>query len=526
MKGNKIFKGIALAIALILALSMLTPIVVHAEENTYGNAWVYDEANVVSAETEEYIRKLNEETFSSYKGKPQLAFIILNKLPYNIDDYKLDMFNEYGVGTAEENHGMLFIFAIEDREYAFEIGDGFEKGTILRKELSTDFITSTMKTHLRNEEYDVVVKQIAELLAQKMLDEENGVYAAKEIVAAAEAEKKAAEAAAAKAQREEAFQKFGIGFMIFAAIGTFCYAVFVCCKTLYVKSKRRRIIDAMCDRYYKQMQMLGDINDVRAQMIEHFSNTDPDDIEDCYLKTLYAYYVKNIETEFTNKFGIGGAGEYIHHWTTKNNLDAFEKCQFTSNDIIIMEVDDMREQKRRMQETNNLIVETFLKENDFRIQNREIVESLHLRFTAMRGVSDRQLTKSELESHFAKHLKTLTFKYEFDKFCEEHKGEIDSKYFDKDEFYKSVCKTPDYENFHYRRNYNSQWMMHFLMLHMMNNRKEAEARAKREQEARERRRREEEAHRQRVRMQNNNSSFGSGFGGGFSSGGGGFKGGW
>ena len=57
---------------------------------------------------------------------------------------------------------MLFIFAIEDREYALEIGDGFEKGSIIRKDLETDFITEDMKNSLRNEDYDTVVHQVAE----------------------------------------------------------------------------------------------------------------------------------------------------------------------------------------------------------------------------------------------------------------------------------------------------------------------------------------------------------------------------
>ena len=101
----------------------------------------------------------------------QLAFIVLKKLPYNIDDYKLDMFNEYGVGTKEENHGMLFVFAISDREYALEIGDGFEKGSTLRKDLETDFITEDMKNSLRSENYDAVVLQVTQYLEKLMLDE-------------------------------------------------------------------------------------------------------------------------------------------------------------------------------------------------------------------------------------------------------------------------------------------------------------------------------------------------------------------
>ena len=99
MKNKNIVRLFAIALAVIMMLAMATPLIAHAAEaDNYVNEWVYDEPQVVSAETEAYIASLNE-TFAGYQNKPQLLIMIINKLPYNIDDYKLDMFNEYGVGT-------------------------------------------------------------------------------------------------------------------------------------------------------------------------------------------------------------------------------------------------------------------------------------------------------------------------------------------------------------------------------------------------------------------------------------------
>ncbi|MDU3180463.1 MAG: TPM domain-containing protein [Lachnospiraceae bacterium] len=147
-----------------------------------GNEWILDESEVISSETEAYISNLNETVFSAYQRKPQLGFMIIDRLPsgYTMDEYKLEQFNLYGVGTKEENCGMLFIFAIQDRKYGLEIGDGFEKGSLLRKELEQDFITSNMKNMLREENYDGVVFQVTKHLENIMADEEHGIYAQRE----------------------------------------------------------------------------------------------------------------------------------------------------------------------------------------------------------------------------------------------------------------------------------------------------------------------------------------------------------
>lgn len=527
MKGNKIFKGILLAIVILLILSMLTPLVVHAEENTYGNAWVYDAPGVVSTSTEEYIKILNESTFASYKAKPQLAFIIINDLPYNIDNYKLDMFNEYGVGTEEENHGMLFVFAINDREYALEIGDGFEKGTILRKDLETDFITNEMKTKLRAGDYDSVVRMVAEHLANMMANEENGVYADREIKAAEEAKIKAEKYAADKAAAEEKMQSFGIAAVIVLVVAVVVIGVFEFSKWMYYKTKRRKIIDELVDKYYKNVVLLDtDIAKTVERLRQEFENDKPNEIEDRFISTLHQWFISDMSAELIERNDLlWDYQEYVSHLKARNNIKAFSDCQIVALDIVIHEVNDMETQKKQIRDANNAAVEEFLKSNDFRIQNRAIIDTLRGRFTTYRNVCDRLITTGELESHFVKNMENLSFEYEFNKFCEENKEKIDSRYFDKEDFFREIKRTNQYSQYHCGRNYNRTWMLHYLMIHMASQKKAVEKREREEQEARERRRREEEARRQRQMMQSRNSSFGSGFSGGRSSGGG-FKGGW
>ena len=119
---KKLFtKKLVLALLLFTGALMLPVSSVRAN----GNEWVFDEPRVISEETENYIKNLNENVFPTYKNKPQLGILFVNQLPSGctIDEYKLEQFNLYGVGTAEENCGMLFVFSLTDRAYGFEIGD-------------------------------------------------------------------------------------------------------------------------------------------------------------------------------------------------------------------------------------------------------------------------------------------------------------------------------------------------------------------------------------------------------------------
>ena len=97
-------KSMSLVLVFVLTLiCVLTqnPVVFAADT---GNEWVYDESNVISKDTEDYVKNLNENIFSVYKNKPQLAIIVIDHLPSetHIDSYKLHMFNKYDLRTAQQ----------------------------------------------------------------------------------------------------------------------------------------------------------------------------------------------------------------------------------------------------------------------------------------------------------------------------------------------------------------------------------------------------------------------------------------
>lgn len=515
---------LALVLAMVLAFSFLIPLVAHAAEidSGYGNEWVYDEAQVVGAETEAYIKNLNEEIFANYANKPQLAFIVLNDLPYNMDDYKLDMFNEYGVGTKTENHGMLFVFAINDREYALEIGDGFVKGSILRKELETDFITEEMKNSLRAGDYDTVVYQVAEHLAGMMADEENLVYAQKEEAAAA----KRAEEEAAAALRHEQFEKaipwiIG-GFLAVVTIGSLGYIV-----SLIVSArKKEQLFGNLEHQYAPQFALFGEKEaDAHTEMRRLMFDTeygcdDAGCFEDDFARHLHNLYLKWNKKLLRENYSDQRNYLYEQRLESRNNFLAFSTNNLAPLNKIVQVVDEEEDKKIATRRENEKRIEEFWEANKHRVENAEIITVLKS-FMFGFAAPNRLISKAELEKHFLKKMKELNFEYECDRFCEENADLIKARDFNRTAFYHELANSSHGKQYRYSSTYNNFWMRHYLITHMSAQRKLREQR-----EAEERRRAQQRKLAvQRQAQRRNNSSFGTSFRGGFSSGGG-FKGGW
>ena len=520
-------KIIAAILVLILAIAFACPMVAHAAEpnDGYGNEWVYDEALVVSAETEEYIKNLNESVFDNYANKPQLTFIVINDLPYNMDDYKLDMFNEYGVGTKEENHGMLFVFAINDREYALEIGDGFTKGSILRKELETDFITEDMKNSLRAEDYDTVVYQVAEHLAGMMEDEENLVYAQREEALAIQKAEEEAAAAARREQFEKASPYIIVGGLGILALGSVGYVI----SQLIAARKKEKLFARLEQQYATQFALFGEKEadahaEMKRLMLENeYGCDDVGCFEDDFARYLHNLYLEWYKKVLHENYDNNRIRLYEKELESRNNFLAFTTGSLQTLDKIVQRVDDEEDEKMANRAENKRRIEEFWETNKYRVENAAIVELLKAYMYA-HIAPNRILSKAELEKAFVKKMKELNFEYECEKFCEENADLIKSRDFNRSQFYHELATSSRGAQYRYSPSYNNMWMRHYLIAHMNSQRK---ARELRERKAAEERRRAQQraAAARRQEQRSHNSSYGTSFRGGFSSGGG-FKGGW
>ena len=87
--------------------------------------YVYDGAQVLSEETEQYILKHSREL--DVKTGAQIVVVTIPSLEgAALEEYATDLFRQWGIGAAEKNNGLLLLCAVEDRQFSVEVGYGLE----------------------------------------------------------------------------------------------------------------------------------------------------------------------------------------------------------------------------------------------------------------------------------------------------------------------------------------------------------------------------------------------------------------
>ncbi|MBR3255602.1 MAG: TPM domain-containing protein [Clostridia bacterium] len=87
--------------------------------------YVNDSANILSRETENYIIKMNVDLYN--KTGAQIVVATVNNLEgKSVEDYALEMFRSYGIGSKDKNNGILFLVSTGERQTRIEVGYGLE----------------------------------------------------------------------------------------------------------------------------------------------------------------------------------------------------------------------------------------------------------------------------------------------------------------------------------------------------------------------------------------------------------------
>src|SRR3954467_5975334 len=90
-----------------------------------GGHMIHDDAHVLSQQDKamlEYLVKAEEDSTSS-----QIAVLIIPSLEGDdIDSYANRVYNDWKLGQAKRDNGVLFVVAIEDRKMRIEVGRGLE----------------------------------------------------------------------------------------------------------------------------------------------------------------------------------------------------------------------------------------------------------------------------------------------------------------------------------------------------------------------------------------------------------------
>ena len=123
--------------------------------------YVYDHAGVLTDDTMEHIDAVNESLFAQ-TGAQIMVVTVDSTEGVNIVDYATKLGNQYGVGSAERNNGLVIVLALEDYtpsglkgDYGVSGGDGlYAYGEEL-----TDLLYATMETDFAAGRYDDGVRE-------------------------------------------------------------------------------------------------------------------------------------------------------------------------------------------------------------------------------------------------------------------------------------------------------------------------------------------------------------------------------
>ena len=153
-----------LALLCALMLLALPVLAVPAPEEYF---YVLDEADVLSTETEDYIiynsQRLEE------KCGAQIVVVAVNDTDgMAIDDYAHKLYNNWKIGSADKDYGILMLMAIDDDNYYCEPGEGVSRrmasGTI--KLLLDDYLEPSFA----DKNYDAGARKIYDALFGEMVD--------------------------------------------------------------------------------------------------------------------------------------------------------------------------------------------------------------------------------------------------------------------------------------------------------------------------------------------------------------------
>ena len=143
-------------LAALLGAALLTDTagaVVDPPENTY----VADYADVLTADTEQYIIEHNQTLNAATGGAIEVVTVdFLDGM--DIADYAYELFNTWGIGDGEADNGLLLLLAIGEENYYAMPGAGIENA--LTASTLDDYLWTYLEADFAAGDYDAGVRQV------------------------------------------------------------------------------------------------------------------------------------------------------------------------------------------------------------------------------------------------------------------------------------------------------------------------------------------------------------------------------
>lgn len=140
---------------------------VYAMPGPTNEFYINDYANLLSEETEHYI--LNTSAALAKETTAQVVVVTVPSLDgMTIEDYAVQLYRQYGIGTSEDDNGLLLLLALEERQFRVEVGYGLE--SVLPDGLTGRYQDEYIIPYLRENNWDQGVKNGYNAFVKKICD--------------------------------------------------------------------------------------------------------------------------------------------------------------------------------------------------------------------------------------------------------------------------------------------------------------------------------------------------------------------
>lgn len=149
---------------LLLALTLLVcPALADGVLEAPANGYVQDVAGVLERDTIDHIVSQNEK-LSSATGAAIVVVTVDFLNGKDIADYTLELFNDWGVGDAKKNNGVLILLAIGEEDYYVLQGSGLQ--SVLPASTLGEYSWNYLENDFANEDYDAGTRKLFDALYQ------------------------------------------------------------------------------------------------------------------------------------------------------------------------------------------------------------------------------------------------------------------------------------------------------------------------------------------------------------------------
>ena len=156
-----------LAGALCLLMCMVCPVCAGAVVQPNDLFYVYDGADVLTDDTEATI-VLNNDALYEECGA-QIVFVTVDSTgSTDIADYAYELFNDWGIGSAQKNNGVLILMEIGAEDYWYMQGSGIERN-LSTADLS-DLVYEYLEPDFADADYDRGAEQLFKKLFERVAD--------------------------------------------------------------------------------------------------------------------------------------------------------------------------------------------------------------------------------------------------------------------------------------------------------------------------------------------------------------------